>query len=152
MKISIMNKTGEDWFKKEVVLVACIFCGGIESLVVSDVFVYGWDRSKLPLSVHCGDCGAMGPWGWTELEAVDKWNCSKGIETKHCTEWVVMKDCGVSLDAQISLDSLVREVSFAEFQEQLLRKIACCMDVPYDLLIEDYRKTDYSMGVIKHHS
>jgi len=76
---------------KKVTLACCLFCDSAE-LIVSDVEREGYDPLKWPSAVHCGGCGARGPWGWTEYRAVERWNQTCGIETCSLTEWESLPD------------------------------------------------------------
>lgn len=76
---------------KTVTLACCPFCDSAE-LIVSDVEREGFDPLKWPAAVHCGGCGARGPWGWTEYRAVERWNKTCGIETDSITEWQPLPD------------------------------------------------------------
>lgn len=49
----------------------------------------------------------------------------------------------ILFDAGVESSSLVCDVSYAEFQEKLLRQIASAMQVPSDVLCEDFKKVDY---------
>lgn len=76
---------------KKVTLACCLFCNSAE-LIVSDVEREGYDPLKWPSAVHCGGCGAHGPWGSTEYRAVERWNQACGIETESLTGWAPVSD------------------------------------------------------------
>ena len=60
-------------FVMRVSLGPCPHCLGYEC-IVDTVEVGGTPPEKYPHAVHCGGCGARGPWADTALGAVQSWN------------------------------------------------------------------------------
>jgi hypothetical protein len=83
----IMRRVNGAWQFKTVNLSCCIFCQGDE-LIVSEVERDGYEPEDWQSAVHCGGCGARGPWGGSEQLAVEKWNQACGIETISVTGWI----------------------------------------------------------------
>jgi len=46
---------------EDIELKPCPFCGSSGAAVVGSF-------------VRCGNCGAVGPYGYTDLEAIERWN------------------------------------------------------------------------------
>jgi hypothetical protein len=85
--VSIWKTVEGENFTKDVCLVPCPHCLGQDALIVSDVEVDGRAPERYPQAVHCGGCGARGPWSKTEEGAADAWNKTAGIATVSITEW-----------------------------------------------------------------
>lgn len=63
-------------------IAACPHCGSPE-LISSEVVRLGYPPEKWPYAVHCGGCGAVGPWAKDEEAAVRIWNRLSGTDTDH---------------------------------------------------------------------
>lgn len=83
----IMRRVDGAWQYKTVNLSCCIFCQSDE-LIVSGVERDGYEPEDWQSAVHCGGCGARGPWGPTEQRAVELWNQACGVETTSLTGWI----------------------------------------------------------------
>lgn len=64
----------------------CPHCLGYEC-IVDTVEVGGTPPDKYPHAVHCGGCGARGPWAGTELGAVQSWNNTLDVCTSQLSVW-----------------------------------------------------------------
>lgn len=97
--IGIWKTEHGETFACEISIGPCPHCLGYE-LVVSDVAVQGRASDEYPLAVHCGECGARGPWGRTDEEAVRRWNNAMNVKTEARTEWQLIPrtEGGVSDD------------------------------------------------------
>lgn len=84
--IDIWKTESGEYFTKNVTLARCPMCHSHE-LIVSDVMVQGRDPEDYPNAVHCGGCGARGPWSKTEEDAVVAWNNASELETVSITDW-----------------------------------------------------------------
>lgn len=78
-------------------LAPCPHCLGYE-LAVFDVQVDGRSPDQWPDAVHCGGCGARGPWGQSEEDAVALWNSTSGVETEFRSEWALVHTPGLSVE------------------------------------------------------
>lgn len=87
--VGIWKREGGESFTRQVSLGPCPHCLGYE-LIVSDVEVQGMAPANYPQAVHCGGCGARGPWGNTEEGAVVAWNNTTGVRTDFHSEWEIV--------------------------------------------------------------
>lgn len=87
--IEIWKREGGESFTRRVSLGPCPHCRGYE-LIVSDVEVQGTVPTNYPEAVHCGQCGASGPWSQSEEGAIVAWNNTTGVGTNYLSEWEVV--------------------------------------------------------------
>lgn len=81
-----------------VTAIPCHFCCGFELAPQSVEFTPGDPRAP-EYYVGCAGCGARGPWGRTELEAVAEWNGDSNIEFR--SPWTIAKAASDGIDADI---------------------------------------------------
>jgi len=84
--IEIWKMESGESFVSRVSLGPCPHCLGYEC-IVDTVRLSGTAPEKWPHAVHCGGCGARGPWGDSELGAVQSWNNSTDVCTQHLAPW-----------------------------------------------------------------
>ena len=85
--IEIWKRENGKSFICRVTLGPCPHCKTDEVLIVSDVELSGHNPEQWPEAVHCGNCGARGPWGRSEEDAVEKWNATTETKTEFLSEW-----------------------------------------------------------------
>lgn len=84
--IDIWKQVGDEHLTCEVLIGACPHCCG-NDLIVSDVEISGAKQGSYPMAVHCGGCGARGPWANDEEGAVVVWNKTSGGATEFVSPW-----------------------------------------------------------------
>lgn len=86
----IFAETEGGTLTRRVTVGPCPFCGpGLSAfwhsdpncVIVSDVLLPDGHFRAGAMSVACGNCGARGPWGEDEIEAVQMWNVATRTET-----------------------------------------------------------------------
>ncbi len=84
--IEVWKTEGDTHFVMRVSLGPCPHCLGYEC-IVDTVAVAGTPPEKYPHAVHCGGCGARGPWADTDLGAVQAWNNTLDVYTSQLSVW-----------------------------------------------------------------
>jgi hypothetical protein len=85
-RLRIYKYEGDKLYSREGNIGRCPHCNGFE-LIVSEVERQGYPPEQFPSAVHCGDCGASGPWGDTEESALAAWNRTARVHTGFTTAW-----------------------------------------------------------------
>lgn len=88
-ELTVWKTEGGETYTKEVAVARCPHCRQADVLIVSEVELSNQPPEKFPFAVHCGNCGARGPWSvpGDEEGAVLAWNNSQGFKTETLSDW-----------------------------------------------------------------